>query len=170
MRSWVLWGSIFLTLIFLFVQRNPLESKTEKKDLSKSRLEKATFAGGCFWCMEPPFEKLDGVYQVLSGYTGGVKKNPTYKEVAKKQTNHVEAVEIQFDPNKVSYKDLLEIFWRNVDPTDSGGQFVDRGSPYTSRIFYHNEGQKRDALASKAKLQASKRFSKPIVTQILSMN
>jgi peptide methionine sulfoxide reductase msrA/msrB len=117
--------------------------------------------------MEAPFEKLDGVYSVLSGYTGGDKKNPTYEEVSSKQTKHVEAIEIQYDPNKISYKDLLEIFWRNVDPTDSGGQFVDRGAPYTSRIFYHNEAQKRDALESKANLQKSNRFQKPIVTEIV---
>lgn len=127
----------------------------------------ATFAGGCFWCMEPPFEKLDGVYDVVSGYTNGEKKNPTYEEVSSGITGHVEAVQVTYDPSKISYKDLLEVFWRQVDPTDAGGQFVDKGSQYVSAIFYHDEEQKKAALASKEKLAESGRFSKPIVTKIL---
>jgi peptide methionine sulfoxide reductase msrA/msrB len=131
------------------------------------KIEKATFAGGCFWCMEPPFEKLEGVRDVISGYTGGQKKDPTYKEISAGGTGHVEAVEIIYDPSLVSYERLLEVFWRNIDPTDAGGQFVDRGSQYRSAIFYHNEDQKKRAEASKEGLAKSEIFGKPIVTEIL---
>jgi len=131
-----------------------------------ARLEKATFAGGCFWCMEPPFEKLDGVKEVISGYTGGHKVNPTYEEVSAGSTGHVESVEVIFDPSKVTYEKLLDVFWRQINPIDAGGQFVDRGSSYTSAIFYHNEEQKKLAEQSKKKLEQSGRFDKPIVTGI----
>ena len=131
-----------------------------------AQLEKATFAGGCFWCMEPPFEKLDGVKEVISGYTGGHKNNPTYKEVSSGTTGHVEAVEVIFDPTKVSYEKLLEVFWKQVDPTDDGGQFVDRGSSYVTGIFYHSSEQKRLAEASKNRLERSGRYDKSIVTPI----
>ncbi len=130
-------------------------------------LEKATFAGGCFWCMVPPFEKIDGVTEVLSGYTGGYKENPTYEEVSSGKTGHVEAVQVTFDPSKVSYKKLLDVFWRQIDPTDAGGQFVDRGSQYRSVIFFHTPEQKALAEKSKEELQHSGRFRKPIVTEIL---
>lgn len=126
----------------------------------------AIFAGGCFWCMEPPFEKLTGVQKVISGYTGGNTKNPTYEEVSHGSTGHVEAVQIHFDPEKISYNDLLEVFWRNVDPTDGGGQFVDRGDSYVTGIFVHDEEQKKLAEASKMKLAKSKRYDKKIVTPI----
>ncbi len=132
-----------------------------------AKLEKATFAGGCFWCMEPPYEGLEGVKEVISGYTGGDKENPTYEEVSTGKTGHLEAVQITFDPSKTTYAELLEVFWRNIDPTDSFGQFVDRGSQYRTAIFYHSEEQKRLAEASKEKLQKSGKFSKPVVTQIL---
>ncbi len=127
----------------------------------------ATFAGGCFWCMESPFEKLPGVRQVISGYTGGHKKNPTYNEVSHGSTGHVEAVQVTFDPEKITYNDLLEVFWRNIDPTDAGGQFVDRGNQYATGIFYHDEAQKQMAQASKARLGQSGRFESRIVTPIL---
>jgi peptide methionine sulfoxide reductase msrA/msrB len=130
------------------------------------RLEKATFAGGCFWCMEPPFEKLDGVKEVVSGYTGGHKVNPTYGEVSSQGTGHLESVEITYDPSKVSYEKLLDVFWHQINPTDDGGQFVDRGSSYKSAVFYHNEEQKRLAEESKKRLEQSGRFDKPIVTEI----
>ena len=126
----------------------------------------ATFAGGCFWCMEPPFEKLAGVQKVVSGYTGGRTKNPTYEDVSHGSTGHVEAVQIHFDPAKISYQDLLEVFWRNVDPTDGGGQFVDRGDSYVTGIFVHNAEQKKMALESKMKLEKSKRYDRKIVTPI----
>lgn len=130
------------------------------------QLEKAIFAGGCFWCMEPPFEKLDGVKEVISGYTGGAKADPTYQEVSSGTTGHVEAVEVIYDPAKVSYEKLLDVFWRQVDPTDKGGQFVDRGSSYVTGIFYLTDGQRRLAEASKLALERSGRYDKPIVTPI----
>lgn len=130
-------------------------------------IEKATFAGGCFWCMEPPFEKLDGVVEVISGYSGGHKANPTYEEVSSGITGHYEAIQITYDPEKVSYGQLLDTFWRNIDPTDAGGSFVDRGQQYGSAIFYHDEEQKRIAEESKKRLEESKAFDKPIVTKIL---
>jgi peptide methionine sulfoxide reductase msrA/msrB len=130
----------------------------------------ATFAGGCFWCLESDFEKVDGVVEVISGYTGGHKENPTYKEVSSGETGHVEAVHVLYDPAKVSYEDLLDIFWRHVDPTDPGGQFADRGPQYRTVIFYHNDDQKRLAEESKKKLAQSARFHKPIVTQIVKFS
>lgn len=133
---------------------------------SAERLEKATLAGGCFWCMEPPFEKLDGVHEVVSGYTGGHTANPTYQEVTAGGTGHLEAVEITYDPARVTYKKLLEVFWRQINPTDGGGQFVDRGTSYLSAIFFHTEEQKRLAEASKKEMGQSGRFGKPIVTEI----
>ncbi len=135
---------------------------------SSSNIALATFAGGCFWCMEPPFENLPGVSAVISGFIGGPEKNPSYEDVAYGKTGHVEAVQIQYDPEKISYNDLLEVFWRNVDPTDSGGQFVDRGHHYTTGIFVYNEEQKNTAEESKAKIAESGRFKSPIVTPIVS--
>jgi len=129
------------------------------------RTEKAIFAGGCFWCMTPPFEKLQGVTGVISGYTGGHTENPTYENYA--QEGHVEVVEITYDPAKITYAKLLDVFWRQIDPTDSGGQFVDRGPQYRSAIFYLNDEQKKQAEKSKAELGASGRFNKPIVTKII---
>jgi peptide methionine sulfoxide reductase msrA/msrB len=134
---------------------------------AETKFEEAIFAGGCFWCMEPPFEKLDGVKEAVSGYTGGHKEDPTYKEVSAGGTGHVEAVKVIYDPSEVSYETLLEVFWRQVDPTDAGGQFVDRGSQYRSAIFYLSEGQKALAEKSKEALADSGRFDKPIVTEIL---
>jgi peptide methionine sulfoxide reductase msrA/msrB len=134
--------------------------------ISAQALEKATFAGGCFWCMEPPFEKLEGVKEVIAGYTGGDKKNPTYEEVSSETTGHVEAVEVIYDPMIVSYEKLLDVFWHQINPTDPGGQFVDRGSSYRSAIFYHDQVQKRLAEESKKKLEESGRFDKPLVTEI----
>jgi len=129
-------------------------------------LAKATFAGGCFWCMEPPYDRLDGVVSTTSGYIGGHKANPTYSEVSAGTTGHTEAVQVVYDPRKVAYEKLLEVFWVNVDPTDAGGQFCDRGSQYRTGIFYHDEAQRRLAEASKAALEKTKPFKAPIVTQI----
>ncbi|WP_010198432.1 peptide-methionine (S)-S-oxide reductase MsrA [Bacillus sp. m3-13] len=126
----------------------------------------ASFAGGCFWCMEPPFEKLPGVYEVVSGYTGGNVENPAYNEVTTGETGHVEAVIVSYNPDVINYETLLDVFWRQVDPTDDKGQFVDRGTPYQSGIFYHNEEQKQLAEQSKEDLNASGRFDQPIVTEI----
>ena len=126
----------------------------------------AIFAGGCFWCTESDFEKVDGVIDAISGYTGGKEVNPTYEQVSSGRTGHVEAVQVIYDPTKVSYAQLLDVFWRHVDPTDDGGQFVDRGPQYKSAIFYGNEEEHRLAEATKEKLAASGRFDKPIVTLI----
>lgn len=128
---------------------------------------KATFAGGCFWCLESDFEKVEGVVGAVSGYAGGEKEHPTYKDVCSGTTGHAEAVQVIFDPARVSYRALLDVFWRHVDPTDAGGQFVDRGSQYRTAIFYHDEEQRRAAEASRADLEASARFRRPIVTEIL---
>ncbi len=132
------------------------------------RLEKATFAGGCFWCMEAPFEKLPGVTTVVSGYSGGNTANPTYEEVSAGNSGHLEVVQIEYDPQEVSYAELLEVFWRQVDPTDQGGQFVDRGSQYATAIFYHNEEQRLAARKSRQALAASGRYDGDIVTPILA--
>jgi peptide methionine sulfoxide reductase msrA/msrB len=129
--------------------------------------ELATFAGGCFWCMVPPFTGLDGVLKVISGYTGGPTENPSYEEVCSGKTGHYEAVQITFDPKRITYKELLDIFWRNIDPTDPGGQFYDRGRSYCTAVFYHNENQRQEAERSKKALDASGQFSKPVQTAII---
>ena len=129
-------------------------------------LKKATFAGGCFWCMEPPFDELDGVVSTTSGYTGGHKWQPTYGEVSAGVTGHAEAVEILYDPSKISYAQLLEVFWRNIDPLTPNRQFCDYGSQYRTAIFYHDEEQKRLARESRESLEQSGRFDDPIVTEI----
>jgi len=130
-------------------------------------MEKATFAGGCFWCMVKPFDTWDGVHKVTSGYMGGHVINPTYEQVKKGDTGHLEVVQIEFDPNIFSYEQLLEIYWMQIDPTDDSGQFHDRGESYKTAIFYHNEKQKELAESSKQQLAESGRFKKPIVTKIL---
>lgn len=127
---------------------------------------KATFAGGCFWCMEHPFDVLPGVISTTSGYIGGQKKNPTYEEVSAGRTGHTEAVQVVYDPKKVTYDKLLDVFWHNIDPTVKDQQFCDRGSQYRSGIFYHDEDQRRLAEASKSALDRNKLFSAPIVTEI----
>ncbi|MFP3664104.1 peptide-methionine (S)-S-oxide reductase MsrA [Priestia sp. SIMBA_032] len=129
--------------------------------------EVATFAGGCFWCMVKPFDEQPGIIKVVSGYTGGHKENPTYKEVCSETTGHYEAVQITFDPEIFPYEKLLELYWPQIDPTDAGGQFADRGDSYRTAIFYHNEHQKALAEESKRQLEASGRFSESIATQIL---
>jgi peptide-methionine (S)-S-oxide reductase len=128
----------------------------------------ATFAGGCFWCMEPPYDKLDGVLATTSGYAGGDKVDPTYEEVSAGDTGHAEVVQVTYDPAKVSYEQLLEVFWRNVDPLDAGGQFCDRGDQYRTAIFVHDEEQRQLAEASKQALVDSGRFEQPIVTEIVA--
>lgn len=128
---------------------------------------RAIFAGGCFWCMEHPFDILPGVISTTSGYIGGHKVDPSYQEVSAGGTGHTEAVEVVFDPLRVSYEKLLEVFWRNIDPTDAGGQFVDRGSQYRSGIFYLDELQRQQADASKAELARTGPFKRPLVTEIV---
>ena len=130
-------------------------------------IEKATFAGGCFWCMEGPFANLPGVVSVTSGYMGGQKKNPTYEEVSSGSTGHAESVQIVYDPKKISYSDLLKVFWHNIDPTTPNRQFCDAGSQYRSAIFFHDETQKRLAEESKRAIETSRKLPGPIVTQIV---
>lgn len=131
------------------------------------RLEKATFAGGCFWCMVKPFDQWDGVHKVISGYTGGQTANPTYEQVKSGRTGHMEAVEITYDPALVSYQTILDLYWPQIDPTDDEGQFQDRGDSYRTAIFFHTLEQKQLAESSKKKLEESGKFQKPIVTRIL---
>ena len=149
-------------------------AKTDIKDMNtklipenEPGLETATFAGGCFWCVETAFEDLDGVKTVTSGYSGGHVKNPTYEEVCSGTTGHLESVQIVFDPQLISYSELVDIFWRQIDPTDDGGSFVDRGSQYLSAIFYHNNAQKKIAESSKVELEKSGIFDKSIATKII---
>jgi peptide methionine sulfoxide reductase msrA/msrB len=168
--GFILFVSMFLLAKFLPENTNNISYKSTeivRTQIASEKEEVAILAGGCFWCMEHPFEDLPGVYQALSGYTGGKKKNPTYKEVARGKTRHAEAVEIHFDPEKISYEDILEVFWRNINPTDNGGQFVDRGAQYRTGIFYTSEEQKKIAEKSKNKLIKSGRFKKPIVTSVI---
>ena len=130
------------------------------------KTEIATFAGGCFWCMEPPFDKLDGVISTTSGYTGGHVKNPSYPQVSSGSTGHTEALQVIFDPGKISYEKLLSVYWKNVDPTSADGQFCDRGTQYRPEIFHHDETQKQAAENSLKTLKISKPFKAPIVVDI----
>lgn len=138
-----------------------------ERNPSMKKHEKAIFAGGCFWCMEHPFDKLPGVISTTVGYTGGVKKDPTYEEVSAGGTGHAESVEVVFDPSIISYGELLDVFWRNIDPTTLNRQFVDVGSQYRTAVFYLNGEQKRLAEESMAKLETGGRYDRPIVTEIV---
>lgn len=139
----------------------------EDAGTSSVKFERATFAGGCFWCMQPPYDKLKGVISTTVGYTGGHKKDPTYEEVSSGTTGHAEAIEILYDPARTGYDELLDIFWQSIDPTTANRQFSDIGSQYRTAVFYHNEEQKRLAFASKEALQKSGKYSEPIVTEVL---
>lgn len=130
------------------------------------KLETAVFAGGCFWCMQPPFDRAAGVVRTEAGYTGGSVKNPTYEQISGGDTGHAEAVRVTYDPAKVSYEKLLDIFWRNVDPTTKDRQFADAGTQYRTAIFYLDEAQRKAAEASRERLAKSGKFKKPIVTEI----
>lgn len=141
--------------------------RSDNMDGHNSHKKYATFAGGCFWCMAGPFQELDGVLDVKSGYTGGHTENPTYEDVCSGTSGHYEAVQITYDPEKADYTLLLDTFWRQIDPTDPGGQFFDRGQQYQTIIFFHDEEQKELAYASKMDLENSGRFDKPIATKIL---
>ncbi len=168
----IVMGLIFVSFVFTSVYRgetvksiNP-DNQIEVKTMEKSGYKKATFAGGCFWCMEEAFDKIGGVVEVTSGYTGGHTENPNYGEVSAGKTGHYEAVQVVYDPEKISYNDLLEVFWSHIDPTDAEGQFADRGSQYRTAIFYHTEEQKYLAEKSKELLEKSGVFKKPIVTEV----
>jgi len=161
--------SCLITSLFLAVVALSTAAAETKKTVTpaQGKLEKAVFAGGCFWCMEAPFDQLSGVVSVTAGYTGGNKKNPTYKEVSAGGTGHAEAVQIVYDPAKTSYEQLLTVFWHNIDPTVKNRQFCDSGDQYRSAIFYTSEEQHRIALKSRAALDKSKPFKDPIVTEIV---
>lgn len=167
MKSLII-AALMLMLIISGCQRVD-SGQTEVRDMPKenSGLRVATFAGGCFWCTEADLEKLDGVVKVVSGYTGGDEKNPSYEQVSSGRTGHVEAVQVYYDPTRITYEELLDTLWKQIDPTDSGGQFVDRGSQYRSAIFYHDEEQRRLAEKSKEDLSRSGKFNKPIITEIV---
>jgi methionine-S-sulfoxide reductase len=135
--------------------------------MSERDLEKATFAGGCFWCMQGPFDSLDGVVSTEVGYTGGSVENPSYEDISTGTTGHAEAIEITFNPQKITFQELLDVFWRNIDPTTHNQQFADRGSQYRTAIFYHNTEQQRIAEESKRALSLSAKFNKPIITDIV---
>ncbi len=154
------WGGIALSGF------SPLASRAEPPVGNRAR---ATFAGGCFWCMEPPFDEVPGVVSTTSGYAGGIVANPTYEQVAAGGTGHAEAVQVVFDPRKVSYEHLLQVFWRNIDPLDKGGQFCDRGLQYRSAIFHEDDAQKRAALASRERLETSGRLPGPVLTGIVPL-
>jgi peptide methionine sulfoxide reductase msrA/msrB len=164
-------ASLVLAAVFIGYQQVRSMDDTMEKPMDKmaENTRSAVFAGGCFWCTESDFEKVDGVIEAISGYTGGRIENPTYKQVSGGGTGHVEVVKVVYDPSKVSYEQLLEVFWRHVDPTDAGGQFVDRGDQYRSAIFYATEEERQMAEASKKALAASGRFDRPVVTDILPL-
>ena len=146
------------------------EGQTSTTPVAAPGLAKATFAGGCFWCMEPPFDKLAGVISTTSGYTGGERRHPTYGDVSSGRTAHAEAVEVVYDSAKITYAQLLDVFWRNVDPLTRNRQFCDHGAQYRTAIFFHDAEQERMARESKRRLEESGRFADPIVTQIAEAN
>lgn len=155
---------IAVLCLFGTAEAGDMNKNTNIKD---KKLEKAAFGGGCFWCMQYAFDKVKGVVSTTVGYTGGSKKNPAYEEVSSGKTGHAEAIEIVFDPLQITYSELLDIFWKNVDPTTPNRQFADKGTQYRTAIFYHNEEQKKLAIASKDKLTKSGKFNKPIVTEVV---
>lgn len=166
---WKILALTFSALLLLFFGVALFVKSADRPQMTPAAatgLETATFAGGCFWCMVPPFEKLAGVISVTSGYTGGKTRNPSYEEVSAGNTGHTESVQIKFDPAKISYTQLLQVFWHNIDPTAVNRQFCDSGNQYRSAIFFHNEMQKKLALESKEATEKSKRFPEPIVTEI----
>jgi peptide-methionine (S)-S-oxide reductase len=153
---------LLAVVLIVFGHSSPQEGEAADSEA----IAKAYFAGGCFWCMEEAFEKVDGVIDVVSGYMGGSVKNPTYEEVSAGRTGHAESVEVRYDPTKVTYPQLLEAFWHNVDPVTPEAQFCDHGNQYRAAIFYQSEEEKHAAEASKRAIEQSKRFSTPIVTQV----
>lgn len=168
--------TLILAIGFLYSLVGRIDNRREENDEKPATnneennqnidYEMAIFAGGCFWCMEPPFEKLDGVKDVVSGYTGGHVENPTYNQVVSGETGHVEAVKVTYNPKEISYEELLDVFWMQINPTDAGGQFVDRGFQYTTGIFYYDEEQKTIAEKSKEEMDNLGIFKKTIVTPI----
>ncbi len=170
MKNTIIATIVLAAVFFGYQQVRSMDTKMEKPvNAMVQHTQSAVFAGGCFWCTESDFEKVDGVIEAVSGYTGGRMENPTYKQVSAGGTGHIEAVKIVYDPDKISYDQLLEVFWRHVDPTDAGGQFVDRGDQYRSAIFYATDEERQMAESSKQALAASGRFDRPVVTDILPL-
>ena len=163
MKMQILIGLLSLSIMMMTA---PATAKDSDKKASGPHLEKAGFAGGCFWCMEPEFEELPGVHSVIVGYTGGHKKNPTYEEVSSGETGHAESIEVTYDPAVISYSKLLDVFWRNIDPTVKDRQFCDVGTQYRTAIWYYTEEQRRLAEESKKALEIAHRFKGPIYTEI----
>jgi len=170
MKNATIAALVLISVFFGYQQVRSMDDKMEKPmDKMVENARSAVFAGGCFWCTESDFEKVDGVIEAVSGYTGGRMENPTYKQVSAGGTGHIEAVKVVYDPAKISYSQLLDILWRHIDPTDAGGQFVDRGDQYRSAIFYATDEERQIAEASKEALAASGRFERPVVTEILPL-
>jgi peptide methionine sulfoxide reductase msrA/msrB len=169
-KASLIFGSLALALgaLALVGYRTPI-AESAPASIAPEKLQRATFAGGCFWCMEPPFDAVPGVVSTTSGYAGGSEKDPTYEQVSSGRTGHAEAVQVAFDPDRVSYAQLLEVFWRNVDPLDAGGQFCDRGKQYRTAIFFDDETQKAAALASKRGIETSRGLQGRIVTEIVRL-
>lgn len=167
MKNYVHWSVLFIGLILalILIAETGAQTKQELHNQLQPPAGTALFAGGCFWCMEKPFESQVGVHSAISGYAGGNTKNPTYKNYAR--GGHIEVVKIVYDPEQITYRELLDIFWKQINPTDDGGQFVDRGHEYSSAIFYYDEEQRALAERSKTQLSAAGIFDKPIVTPIL---
>ena len=164
-KTWRRTSLVGILLIVVLVVNTIHSRHTLAQEASETQT--AIFAGGCFWCMEEAFEKVKGVHQVVSGYTGGVKERPTYEQVSAGGTGHFEAIEVEYDPSQIGYGQLLEVFWHNIDPTDGAGQFCDKGTQYRAAIFYRNEDEKRLAEESQHALEMSKPFPESIATQIL---
>ena len=162
-------GVLVLLLGILYTAQSTDKKMEDKMDTQPKMTKTAVFAGGCFWCTEADFEKVDGVIDVISGYTGGTVENPTYKQVSSGGTGHVEVIKVTYDPSRITYNELLDFFWRHIDPTDPNGQFVDKGAQYRSVIFYANQEEKELAETSKKKLAESGPFDKPIATEILPL-
>lgn len=153
-------------LAFFLILATAHDSQPGAENADKRRFKKATFAGGCFWCMQPAFDRLEGVISTMVGYTGGTVENPTYEQVCSGKTGHAEAIEIDFDPGKISFPELIETFWKNINPAQANGQFADRGSQYRTVIYYHDENQRQMAEISKRELEESGKFGSGIQTEI----
>ena len=167
LKPWVLAKVFFLFAGFgLFINSESFGEVKNMESGKNSGYREATFAGGCFWCMQPPFDSLTGVVETVVGYSGGKEENPTYEQVWQGRTGHAEAIRVVYDPEKIGYGTLLETFWINIDPTQEDGQFADRGRHYRTAIFYHDDSQKEEALLSKKKLEESGKFKKPIATSV----
>ena len=166
-RAWIFFIVFFLFVSYGLFADSQVVIEVKKVESGKnSGYVEATFAGGCFWCMQPPFDSLTGVVETVVGYSGGKEKNPTYEQVWQGKTGHAEAIRVVYDPAKIDYETLLETFWINIDPTQEDGQFADRGRHYRTAIFYHDDSQKEKALLSKKRLGESGKFKKPIVTSV----